>query len=579
VGDDVKSFLEVRDFLLGVDSYDEAVRGFRWPEIERFNWALDYFDAMAMGNEAPALIYADSAGTERKISFDEMRRRSNRVANFLRAKGLEKGDRVMIMMDLAPEIAEIMLGIMKAGGAIIPAATLLSAQDIGDRITRGDVRFLFCHAPFVERASRAGEALGGLRARICVPNPDGDCSGAEGWTAYAEVDRFGRDFEPAFPTEATDDLFLFFTSGTTAQPKLVMHSHAYPVGHLTTMYWIGAKPGDIHYNISAPGWAKFAWSSFFGPWNAGATIFMYRQPRFSAPEVLSMIEKHRVTSLCAPLSVWKLFLVEDLSRYRFSLRTMVSAGEPLNPEIIRRAKEGTGVDLREGFGQTETTALIGTFPGMQPREGAMGLVAPGYRVAILDDDLNEVPPGTDGQIAVATEPDRPLGLLGGYDDERRNAEIFVGGWYLTGDTASMDKDGFVHFVGRVDDVFKSLDYRISPFEVESEIIRHEAVLEVAVIPSRDERDRLVPKAYVVLKEGFDPDRETALTLFRFIRAEMAPYKRPRMLEFLEEFPKTISAKVKRKDLRAIDREIKASGQRGRWEFYESDFAEELDLRR
>ncbi len=574
---DLKRFLEARDFLLGVDSYDEAVRGFSWPKIERFNWALDYFDTMAEGNETPALIFADASGMERTISFDEMRRRSNRVANFLRAKGLEKGDRVMIMMDLAPEIAEIMLGTMKAGGAIIPAATLLSAQDIGDRIVRGEVRFLFCHAPFVDRAARAGEALEGLRARICVPNPDAACDAREGWSPYDEVDRYGRDFEPAFPTEADDDLFLFFTSGTTAQPKLVMHSHVYPVGHLTTMYWIGARPGDIHYNISAPGWAKFAWSSFFGPWNAGATIFMYRQARFAAPAVLSMMEKYKVTSLCAPLSVWKLFLVEDLSKYEFSLRTMVSAGEPLNPEIIRRAKEGTGVDLREGFGQTETTALIGTFPGMAPREGAMGLVAPGYRIAILDDELREVPPGTDGQIAVATEPVRPLGLLQGYDDERRNAEIFAGGWYLTGDTASMDADGFVHFVGRVDDVFKSLDYRISPFEVESEIIRHESVLEVAVIPSRDERDRLVPKAYVVLKEGFEPGSGTALTLFRFIRAEMAPYKRPRMLEFLEEFPKTISAKVKRKDLRAIDRETKAAGKRGRWEFYESDFAEELEL--
>lgn len=579
MGDDLKRFYEARDFLLGVASYEEAVRGFSWPKIERFNWALDYFDDMARGNDEPALIYVDSAGIEQTTSFDEMRRRSNQVANFLRAKGLEKGDRVMMMMDLAPEIAEIMLGIMKAGGAIIPAATLLSTQDIGDRITRGEVRFLFCHGEFVARASKAGEALEGLRAKICVPNLDGDCNGTEGWTPYAEVDRFGRDFEPSFPTEATDDLFLFFTSGTTAQPKLVMHSHVYPVGHLTTMYWIGAKPGDIHYNISAPGWAKFAWSSFFGPWNAGATIFMFRQPRFAAPDVLSMMEKHRVTSLCAPLSVWKLFLVEDLSKYDFALRTMVSAGEPLNPEIIRRAKEGTGVDLREGFGQTETTALIGTFPGIEPREGAMGLVAPGYRVAILDDELNEVPPGTDGQIAVATGPVRPLGLLQGYDDERRNAEIFVGGWYLTGDTASMDEDGFVHFVGRVDDVFKSLDYRISPFEVESEIIRYEAVLEVAVIPSRDERDRLVPKAYIVLKEGFTPARETALALFRFIREGMAPYKRPRMIEFLEAFPKTISAKVKRKDLRAIDRETKASGQRGRWEFYEADFAEELDLRR
>lgn len=573
--DDARSFLEARDVLLHVASYEEAVQRFRWPRLERFNWALDFFDPLAEGNDSPALIVASPEAKAQEVSFDAMRRRSNRVANMLRDLGLSRGDRVMILMDLSVELHEIILGIMKAGGAIIPAATLLSAQDIADRIERGSVKFLFCHSSFAARVDRAGEAAAGMTARVCVPDGQGACPDTGGWISYRKAETFPEDFEPTGVTSATDELFLFFTSGTTAKPKLVVHSHVYPAGHLTTMYWLGVQPGDLHYNISAPGWAKFAWSSLFGPWNAGATIFLFRQPRFSAPEVLAALERYRITSLCAPLSVWKLFLVEDMSRYEFSLRTMVSAGEPLNPEIIRRAREATGVDLREGYGQTETTALVGTWPGMEPRPGSIGTVAPGYRIAILDEDLREVPPGTDGQIAVATGPERPLGLLVGYDDEARNREIFRGGWYLTGDTASMDEDGYVHFVGRVDDVFKSLDYRISPFEVESEIIRHEAVLEVAVIPSRDDRDRLVPKAFIVLKEGFEAGPETALELFRFIRAEMAPYKRPRMIEFLDQFPKTISAKVKRKDLRALDRQRKERGQRGPQEHYESDFAEEL----
>ncbi len=573
---DVQRFLEARDLLLHVESWEEAVERFRWPEIREFNWALDYFDALAEGNEKAALIVADPSGEREEVSFDAMRRRSNRVANLLRAHGLKRGDRVMILMDLSVELHEIILGIMKAGGAIIPAATLLSSQDLADRIERGRIRFLFVHSSFTSRVDRAGAVLDSVRARFCVPDGRSECPSGGEWTAYEAVEAEEEMFEPDGPTAATDDLMLFFTSGTTARPKLVVHSHIYPVGHLTTMYWLGIGPDDIHLNISAPGWAKFAWSSFFGPWNAGATIFLFRQDRFNAANTLEAIANHGVTSLCAPLSVWKLFLVEDLSRYRFALRTMVSAGEPLNPEIIRRAREGTGVDLREGYGQTETTALVGTWPGMEPRPGAIGRVAPGYRIAILDEDLQPVPPGEDGQIAVATEPVRPLGLLVGYDDEARNREIFRDGWYLTGDTASIDADGFVHFVGRADDVFKSLDYRISPFEVESEIIRHEAVLEVAVIPSRDDRDRLVPKAFIVLKDEYEAGPEMALQLFRFIREEMAPYKRPRMIEFLDEFPKTISAKVKRKDLRALDRERKQRGERGPGEYFESDFG--LDRR-
>ena len=582
---EVEKFLELRDFLLNVKSYEEAYAGFKWPRVTKFNWALDYFDQMARGNDKPGLIYCDENGGEAIVSFDKLSKRSSQVANFLRDLGLQKGDRVMIMMETSVEIFEIILGIMKAGGAIIPAATLLSSSDISDRIERGEVKFIFAHSHFTDRIDQAGDNLKMLTAKICVKDEtiDPSCDDHEvvgpKWTDYAEAANYKDEFIPSFVTFSTDDLFLFFTSGTTAKPKLVMHSQHYPIGHLTTMYWLDVQPDDVHYNISAPGWAKFAWSSFFAPWNAGATALTIRYSQFNPKFVLKKIEEYKVTSLCGPLSVWKLFLLEDLKSYNLSLKKIVSAGEPLNPEIVNKVKEYTGLDLREGYGQTETTGLVGTFRGMEVKDGAMGKVAPGYEVKILDPMLDEVPAGTDGQIAVATFPVRPLGLLSGYDDPERNREIFKGGWYLTGDTAYMDEDGYIHFIGRVDDVFKSLDYRISPFEVESEIMEHQAVLEVGVIPTIDERDRIVPKAFIVLKPDFKPSREMALEIFRYIRDHMAPYKRPRSIEFMEAFPKTISAKVMRKDLRAYDKKLKEEGKRGDFEFLEKDFAEELNLRR
>ncbi len=584
MSNEAAKFIEARDFFFNVSSYEEAYEKFKWPRVTKFNWASDYFDEMARGNEKDALIYCDEAGNEKIVSFDKMSRRSSQVANFLNDLGLQKGDRVMIMMDTSVEIFEIILGIMKAGGSIIPAATLLSSNDISDRIERGNVKFIIAHRHFAERIDQAGDNLKKLTAKICVrddlelPKCSNDLVEPD-WVDYTDSEKYKEEFKPFFVTYSTDDLFLFFTSGTTAKPKLVMHSHHYPIGHLTTMYWLDVKPEDIHYNISAPGWAKFAWSSFFAPWNAGATVLTFRYSQFNPKSVLEKIEKYKVTSLCAPLSVWKLFLLEDLKSYNLSLTKLVSAGEPLNPEIVNKVKELVGLDLKEGYGQTETTGLVATFKGMKIKDGAMGKVAPGYEVKILDSVLDEVPRNQDGQIAVATFPVKPLGLLSGYDDAERNKEIFKGGWYLTGDTAYMDDEGYIHFIGRVDDVFKSLDYRISPFEVESEIMEHPAILEVGVISTVDDKSRIVPKAFIVLKPDFRPTKEMALELFRFIRDHMAPYKRPRSIEFMEAFPKTISAKVMRKDLRAYDQKLKEENKRGEFEYYEKDFADELNLRK
>ncbi len=581
---DAQKFVALRDSVQNFSSYEEAMQYFKWPRLTKFNWATDYFDPMAKNNAKPALIYADNEGYERVVSFEEMRRKSNQAANYLSDIGLEKGDRVMIMMDTAVELYEIFLAIIKLGGTIIPASTLLSPSDLADRIERGNIKFVIAHHKYTEKFNRAGEILQSLKAMVCVGQFEDTCQCDEQeilpcWTDYKISREFPVDYEPNFITFTTDIMFMFYTSGTTSKPKLVIHPYHYPVGHLTTMYWLDLQPDDVHYNISSPGWAKFAWSSFITPWNAGATIFTYHYNAFDPVKTLHFIEKYKITSLCGPLTVWKLFLLEDLSEYKFSLKKIVSAGEPLNPEISNKVKQLLGLDLREGYGQTETTALIFTPKGMKVPPGSMGKVSPGYEIKIMDEKLDEVPTGQDGQIAVATYPVKPLGLLKGYDDEKRNEEIFKGSWYLTGDTAYMDKEGFVYFIGRSDDVFKSLDYRISPFEVESEIMEHQAVLEVGVVPTVDERDRIVPKAFIVLKPDYIPNRQMALELFRYIRNNMSPFKRPRSIEFMEAFPKTISSKVMRKDLRKYEENLKTQNKKGKYEFLESEFKVELNIRK
>jgi acetyl-CoA synthetase len=576
---DAQKFIELREYVQNAQNYNEIYKNFEWPEITEFNWGTDYFDKIAANNEKTALIYVDSEGNEIKVSFDKMMRRSNQAASLLSELGMQKGDRVLMMMDTSVETYELFLGIIKMGATIIPASTLLSPADIGDRIVRGEVKFMIAHDKFRERVNKAGDALNNLKALICVSQIGEKCGSdnAQNWIDYNTVKNHNDTFKPGFVTRATDTMFMFFTSGTTSKPKLVVHPHHYPFGHLTTMYWLDLQKNDVHYNISSPGWAKFAWSSFITPWNAEATIFTYNYSAFDPAKNLEFIEKYKISSLCAPLSVWKLFLLQDISKYNLRLKKIVSAGEPLNPEVSNKVNQVTGLALREGYGQTETTALIFTPKGMTVPEGSMGKVAPGYQIKIVDENLNEVPHGTDGEIAVAMQPVRPLGLLDGYDDDEKNREIFKDNWYLTGDTAYMNEDGFVFFIGRSDDVFKSLDYRISPFEVESEIMEHAAVLEVAVIPTVDDRDRIVPKAYIVLKPGYPMKGEMALELFRSIRGNMAPYKRPRSIEFMKEFPKTISAKVMRKDLRQFDLDLKKNGKRGEYEFFEKDFAKELEL--
>lgn len=569
---DFKTFEAARQFLLNVKTYEEAVAGFHWPRLTRFNWAIDHFDRIARGNAHDALIFLDEAGHETRLSFEELRRRSNRAANFFRDQGLRHGDVALVMLRNSVELFEVLLGAMKASIVLCPASLLLTPADLADRIRRGRIKAVVADASCIEKVREADVLSGFKGVRVVVGEA------APGWTPFSQARSYPEEFLPQHPTLAADLCLLYFTSGTTAEPKLVAHTHeSYPVGHLVTMYWVGMRTRDIHYNISAPGWAKHAWSSFFAPWNAGATIFTYDYQRFHASAVLDAIEKYQVTTLCAPPTVWRMFLLEDLRSRRFSLRELVSAGEPLNPEVIRRVHESTGLWIREGYGQTETVLQTGVFPGMPIKPGKMGKPSPGFDVLALDSALLPAKQGSEGQLAVRVAPERPTGMMKGYlDDPVRMGEVFTGDWYLTGDMGFIDEDGYISFIGRNDDVFKSSDYRISPFEIESLLLRHRAVAEAGVVGSMDAgRGGLVPKAFVKLKPGFAPDRALALDIFRFSRNEIAPYKRIRRLEFVPELVKTVSGKIRRSELRAYDQRLRGSNSRGELEFMESEFTAEL----
>lgn len=556
------AFLAARDFLLAHRTdYDTATRDFRWPQLDRFNWALDYFDHMAADNQATALWIVEEDGSERRYSFHEMAQRSNRVANHLRALGVKRGERILMMLGNDIALWESMLAAFKLGAVVIPATALLTPEDLRDRIERGHVRHLIVGAANLEKFAGIDSSL----TRISVGTQ------APGWVPHSAADAHSETFIEQGVTLATDPMLLYFTSGTTSKPKMVLHSHqSYPVGHLSTLYWIGLQPGDVHLNISSPGWAKHAWSCFFAPWNAGACVFIHNNPRFNAPSLLQTLERYRITSLCAPPTVWRMLIQEDLASYRgrLNLRELVGAGEPLNPEIIEQIQHAWGLDLRDGFGQSETTALVGNTPGQRLKPGSMGRPLPGYRVTMLDPDGH---PASEGEVALPLA-ERPLGLMLGYEDSpEKTDEVMRGGYYRTGDTAQIDADGYITFVGRADDVFKASDYRISPFELESALIEHPAVMEVAVVPSHDPVRLAVPKAFLILAHDQSGSAELAHDILAFAREHLAPYKRVRRIEFVVELPKTISGKIRRVELRQMENQRRQGDGRGEQEYFEEDF--------
>jgi len=554
-----QSFFDARDFLLTHrEDYDIAVNGFQWPSMDTFNWALDYIDIMAAGNARPALAVLDDDGTLEVRTFQEIAERSSQVASFFQSLGMKRGDRLLLMLGNEVPLWETVLACMKLGVVVIPATTLLAPEDIRDRFDRGHVAHVVASAALASRFAGISQAF--TRISVGEPTPDG-------WHDIGDAATRSTAFVPDRETRRDDPLLLYFTSGTTAKPKLVLHSHqSYPVGHLSTMYWLGLQPGDVHWNISSPGWAKHAWSCIFAPWNAGATIFAFNYRRFQPRTILQVLVRHRITTLCAPPTVWRMLVQEPLNDFKVSLREVASAGEPLNPEVIEQVRAAWGLTIRDGFGQTETTALVGNPPGQPVKAGSMGRALPGYRIELLNAD-GEI--GNEGEICVNLSNGRG-GLMQGYaDDEAKTAAVTSDHRYRTGDVAMRDANGYITYIGRADDVFKASDYRISPFELESVLIEHPAIAEAAVVPSPDPVRHAVPKAFVTLVAGGEASAELAMQILEFCRTRLAPYKRIRRLEFCE-LPKTISGKIRRVELRRQEAERRAAGTRAPLEFFEED---------
>ncbi|MFF8265421.1 AMP-binding protein [Streptomyces virginiae] len=543
--DPTAQFLAARDFLLERrGDYEAAHTGFTWPRPHRFNWALDWFDHIAAGNDADALRIVEEDGTSEALSFAQLAVRSDATATWLRGQGVAPGDRILVMLGNQRELWEVMLGAMKLRAVVIPATPLLGPADLRDRVERGHVRHVVAR---IEDTAKFDEVPGDYTRIAAGDQVDQVPSG---WLRLADAPDAVGGFTPDGETLATDPLMLYFTSGTTDRPKLVEHTHAsYPIGHLSTMYWLGLRPGDVHLNIASPGWAKHAWSNLFAPWNAGATVFVHNYARFDAERLMAEMDRHGVTTFCAPPTVWRMLIQSDLTRLARPPREAVAAGEPLNPEVIEKVREAWGVTIRDGFGQTETTLQVGNFPGVPVKPGSMGRPAPGYEIVLLD-PVTGKESADEGELCVDLRV-RPAGVMTGYrDDPGRTAEAMAEGLYRTGDIAARDADGYLTYVGRSDDVFKASDYKISPFELESALLEHDAVAEAAVVPAPDELRLAVPKAYVTLAAGWDPGPETARVLFEHSRAVLSPYKRIRCIEFAE-LPKTVSGKIRRVELREL----------------------------
>jgi acetyl-CoA synthetase len=556
-------FLAARDFLLAhSNDLEAACAGFAWPQLERFNWAVDYFDAVARDNDAPALHILEESGAEARLSYRELSRRSSQVAAFLTGLGAARGDRVLLMLGNEVPLWETMLAAIKAGVVVIPATPLLSGADLADRMSRGQVRWVVTNATGRARiAELPPEATAGV-GLILV---GADAEAPAGWIDYRDSHAAPDTFVPAQACGVADPLLEYFTSGTTAQPKLVRHTRqSYPVGHLSTMYWLGLRPGDVHWTVSSPGWAKHAWSCFFAPFNAQACVFIYNYTRFNGPKILEVLVARGVNTFCAPPTVWRMLIQEDLKRWQVVLREAISAGEPLNPEVIEQVRSAWNLVIRDGYGQTETTAQVGNSPGQRLKPGSMGLPLPGYRIVLLD---AEGQPADEGELCIDLSA-RPLPLMEGYaDDAAKTAEAMRDGYYHTGDVGQRDAEGYITYVGRADDVFKASGYRISPFELESALIEHPAVAEAAVVPSPDPVRGFVPKAYLILAPGHAGDAATARAIFGFLRERVSAYKMVRRIEF-SDLPKTISGKIRRVELRAHEKGRPASGPRNAQEFLE-----------
>jgi len=535
------------------------------PQPEFFNWTADILEGLHVAErpDQPALVLAGDASSQ-TTTYAELATSANRLLNFWRSAGVQPGQAVLLMVPVCAELWHTYVAGIKGGQVLIPAASILTVSDLEYRFGRLLPAVAIADAENAAKIDAAEQALGQRIGLKMLVDPAAQRPGWVGFEGLADL----PDTAAAAPTRPTDPLFLFFTSGTTGLPTVVTHTHfSYPVGHLSTAAWIGLRPGDRHCNISQSGWAKFAWSSFFAPLSVGATLVAYQgSGRFAAGPLLAALVRERVTTFCAPPTVLRLLVLEELAPYPFLFRECVSAGEPLNPEVIQAWQRGTGVLLRDGYGQTESTAMIYNLPGSAVHLGSMGRPSFMYDIVIADDEGTTLPDLAEGHIAVRTDTGRPNGLFTEYFGEpARAASVFRHGLYYTGDKAYRDADGYLWFVGRDDDVIKSSDYRVGPFEVESVLVEHPAVVEAAVVGVPHPIKGREIKAFVILTPGTSPTPELARELFAYSRAHLAPYKMPRVLEFVAELPKTISGKIRRVELRA--RPAQLPGQASHAEFF------------
>ena len=529
--------------------YESTIRDFRISVPARFNFARDVVGAWARDSDHLAMLWVGRRGEERRITFREFMERAHRFARVLQQHGIRPGDRVMVQLHREPAWWEVLLGCSLAGAVAVPGTVLLTPKDIHFRTTLAEGAAYVCDPDNARKVDEVRGECPSLRALFVV----GGEAPSDGWASYeAEMDAAASAPAPV-DTAADDPALIYFTSGTVGNPKMVLHTQAYGLGHrITGEFWLDLRPTDVHLNLSETGWAKAAWSSFFGPWNMGAALFVQdARGKFSASETLDVLERYPITTFCAPPTVYRMLVLEDLgARSLPNLRWCVGAGEPLNAEVVQRWKRDVGLEIRDGYGQTETVLLCCNFPPLEVRPGSMGKPSPGWDVAVIDDDGNALPPGSEGDIAVRVTPSRPVGLFREYwRNPEATAACVRGDWYVTGDRARVDEDGYFWFVGRADDVIISAGYRIGPFEVESALVEHPAVAEAAVVGKADELRGTIVKAFVILVPGRDASDELAQELQEHVRTVTAPYKYPREVEFVPELPKTISGKIRRVELR------------------------------
>ena len=537
-----------KDYQIG--NYQETCRTFRLEVPERYNWAYEVFDSWGRDASKVAMVWVGGEGRSREVTFRELGERSRRAANALSGLGAEPGDRVFIMLPSIVEWWEIVLGCIRGRFVSVPGTTLLTPKDIAYRINLTGVKIAITDPENLDKVESVRQECDTLEKIVVVGE-------APGVTSYEDLIRSAWIHLPNPHNLSSEPLMGYFTSGTTGHPKMVLNTHAsYPLGHIITgKFWLDNKPTDLHFTIADTGWAQAAWTLIFAPWTMGAAIFVWdHRGKFDPEATLRIFETYPITTFFAPPTAYRMFVLEDLTRFKpKAVRHWLGAGEAVTPELIEVWREHTGQRIYEGYGQTETTLCVGMFHGIDYRPGSMGVVAPGFDVAVVDEDGNELPSGTEGELAIRTKPERPVGLFEGYwRNPEANAKSFRGDWYYTGDRAARDSDGYFWFVGRADDVIISASYRIGPFEVESALSDHEAVAESAVVASPDKVRGQIVKAFVVLAPGYRPSEALVGELQAHVRKVTAPYKYPREVEFIQELPKTISGKIRRTELRQRD---------------------------